>query len=151
VETGNAIEMVELPFVVGVLGDFSGNPAEPLPAVRDRKFVEINHDNFDTVLKAMKPRLALNVTNRLDRKNPSPGKMAAELKFESLEDFEPHRVLQQVPAMQKLSDLRTKLADLKGSLQGNPRFEELLDETVRNTQKRGQLADELKKSKEEKK
>jgi type VI secretion system protein ImpB len=151
VETGNAIEMLELPFVVGVLGDFSGNPAEPLPMVRDRKFVEINPDNFDAVLKAMKPRLALAVTNRLDRKNPNPGKIGAELKFESLEDFEPHRIIPQVPAMQKLSELRTRLSDLKGSLQGNPRFEELLDETVRNTEKRSQLADELKKSKEEKK
>jgi type VI secretion system protein ImpB len=149
VETGNAIEMLELPFVVGVLGDFSGNPAEPLPAVRDRKFVEINPDNFDSVLKAMKPRLNLVVKNRLDRTNPDAGKIAAELKFESLEDFEPHRIMEQVPAMRKLAELRTRLSDLKGSLQGNPKFEELLDETVRNTERRQQLASELNKSKEE--
>jgi type VI secretion system protein ImpB len=149
VETGNAIEMLELPFVVGVLGDFSGNPAEPLPAVRDRKFVEINPDNFDSVLKAMNPRLNLVVKNRLDRTSPDPGKIGAELKFESLEDFEPHRILQQVPAMKQLAELRTKLSDLKGSLQGNPRFEGLLDEAIRNTEKRGQLARELKESKGE--
>ena len=149
VETGNAIEMLELPFVVGVLGDFSGNPAEPLPAVRDRKFVEINPDNFDDVLKAMKPRLSLNVANRLDRKNPDAGKITAELNFESLEDFEPHRIIQQVEPMRKLAALRTKLSDLKSSLQGNTKFEGLLDEIVRDAEKCGQLAKELKQSKGE--
>lgn len=150
VETGAAIEMLELPFVVGVLGDFSGQPAEPLADVRDRKFTEINPDNFDAALKAMKPRLSLTIENKLDRTKPDPGKLAVELKFESLEDFEPHRIAQKVPAMKSLLELRTKLSDLKSSLEGNPKFEDLLDATVRNTETRGQLAGELEKSKGDK-
>jgi type VI secretion system protein ImpB len=146
VETGSAIEMLELPFVVGVLGDFSGQPAAPLAQVRDRSFVEVNPDNFDSVLKAMKPRLLMRVDNKLDKSNPD-SKIGVELNFSELEDFEPHRVAEQVPELKKLVDLRTKLSDLKGSLQGNPKFEELLDETVRNTDKRGQLAGEIEKSK----
>jgi type VI secretion system protein ImpB len=150
VETGAAIEMLELPFVVGVLGDFSGQPAEPLAAVRDRKFTEINPDNFDAALKAMKPRLSLAIDNKLDRTTDTPGKLGIELKFESLEDFEPHRIAQQVPALQSLLELRTKLSDLKSSLEGNPKFEELLEATVRNTESRGQLAGEIQKTKDEK-
>jgi len=138
--------MLELPFVVGVLGDFSGQPAAPLAQVRDRSFVEVNPDNFDSVLKAMKPRLLMRVDNKLDKSNPD-SKIGVELNFSELEDFEPHRVAEQVPELKKLVDLRTKLSDLKGSLQGNPKFEELLDETVRNTDKRGQLAGEIEKSK----
>lgn len=151
VETGGAIEMVELPFVVGVLGDFSGQPAEAQPLVRDRKFVEVNPDTFDGVLKAMKPRLVYSADNKLDKNNPDAGKLSVELNFESLEDFEPQRVAEQVPALKALMDLRTKLNDLKGSLQGNPNFEELLDTAIRSEAARGQLANELQKSKEEKK
>jgi len=150
VETGAAIEMLELPFVVGVLGDFSGQPAEALPQMRDRKFVEVNPDNFDQVLKSMKPRLTMKVDNKMDRKSADPGKIGVELKFESLEDFEPGRVADQVPGLKKIVDLRTKLSNLKSSLQGNPGFEELLDEAVRNTDKRSQLAKEIEKTKEEK-
>lgn len=150
VETGSAIEMVELPFVVGVIGDFSGQPAEPLAPVRDRKFVEINPDNFDTVLKAMNPRLSLTVDNKLAKDDAKAARLKLDLTFESLEDFEPQRVAEQVPALKQLVDLRTKLSDLKGSLQGNPKFEELLLETVQNTEKRGQLATEIQRSKEDK-
>jgi type VI secretion system protein ImpB len=150
VETGSAIEMLELPFVVGVLGDFSGQPASPLAPVRDRNFVEVNPDNFDTVLKGMKPRLVVSVDNKLDKTRPD-SKLSLELNFTELEDFEPHRVAGQVPELKKLVDLRTKLTDLKGSLQGNPNFEELLDNTIRNTDSRGQLASEIEKSKGEKK
>jgi type VI secretion system protein ImpB len=150
VETGSAIEMLELPFVVGVLGDFSGQPATPLASVRDRNFVEVNPDNFDTVLKGMKPRLVMAVDNKLDKSKPD-SKLSVELNFNELEDFEPHRVAAQVPELQKMVDLRTKLMDLKTSLQGNPNFEELLDSTIRNTETRGKLASEIEKSKGEQK
>jgi type VI secretion system protein ImpB len=148
VETGNAIEMKELPFVVGVLGDLSGQPLEPLAALRDRKFVEITPDNFDAVLEKMKPRLALAIDNKLQPDKPDAGKLKIDLNFKSLEDFEPQRIAEQVPALKELLDLRTRLSDLKGSFQGNPKFEEELDEIVRNTEKRGQLAGEIKKSRE---
>jgi type VI secretion system protein ImpB len=92
----------------------------------------------------------MSVDNKLDKTNPD-SKLSLELNFNELEDFEPHRVAEQVPEMKKLMDLRTKLTDLKGSLQGNPNFEELLDNTIRNTEKRGQLASEIEKSKGEKK
>jgi type VI secretion system protein ImpB len=150
VETGAAIEMTELPFVVGVLGDFSGQPAEPLAQVPERKFVEINPDNFDTVLKAMNPRLSLSVDNKLAKDDASAARLKVDLTFESLEDFEPQRVAEQVPALKQLLDLRTKLADLKGSLQGNLKFEELLHEAVQNTERRSQLATEIERSKEDK-
>ena len=150
VEIGGAIELRELPFVVGVLADFSGQPAAALPQMRDRKFVEVNPDNFDNVLKAMAPRLTMKVDNKMDRKSADPGKIGVELKFESLEDFEPNKVADQVPGLKKIVDLRTKLSNLKSSLQGNPGFEELLDEAVRNTDKRSQLAKEIEKTKEEK-
>lgn len=150
VETGDAIEMKELPFVVGVLGDFSGQPLEQLPDVRDRKFVEINPDNFDAVLESMKPRLSLSVENKLQPDKPDGGKLKLDLTFNSLEDFEPQRIAQQVPALKELLDLRTKLGDLKVSFQGNPKFEEQLDEIVRSTEKRAQLAGEIEKSKDTK-
>lgn len=148
VETGNAIEMKELPFVVGVLGDFSGKPAEALPQVRDRKFVEINPDNFDAVLESMKPRLELSVDNKLQPEKQDAGKLKFDLTFKSLDDFEPQRVAENVPELKQLLDLRTKLNDFKGSLQGNPKFEEQLDEIIRSTEKRGQLAGEINKTRE---
>src|SRR5918995_5784654 len=84
VETGGAIEMKELPFVVGVLGDFSGKPEEALPAIKNRKFVEIDRDNFDQVLSGMKPRLAYTTENKLQ---DDGSKMGVELKFKSMDDF----------------------------------------------------------------
>jgi type VI secretion system protein ImpB len=150
VETGDAIEMKELPFVLGVLGDFSGQPLEDLPAVRDRKFVEITPDNFDAVLEKMQPRVSLSVENKLQPDKPNPGKLGIDLTFKTLEDFEPQRIAQRVPAMKELLDLRTKLGDFKGSLQGNPKFEEQLDEIVKNTEKRSQLTGEIQKSRETK-
>jgi type VI secretion system protein ImpB len=122
VEIGGAIEMKELPFVVGVLGDFTGNPAEPLPKIKDRKFVEVSPENFDSVLEGMKPRLTLEVENKLSDE-PDAGKVRLELKFKQLEDFEPAAVARQVKPLKELMDLRTRLADLRGSLQGNDKLE----------------------------
>jgi type VI secretion system protein ImpB len=91
----------------------------------------------------------MKVDNKMDRKSADPGQIGVELNFESLEDFEPHRVAEQVPGLKKIVDLRTKLSNLKSSLQGNPGFEEMLDEAVRSTDKRAQLAQELEKSKDQ--
>src|SRR6218665_3794822 len=89
VETGGAIEMKELPFVLGVMGDYSGKPEEALPNIKNRKFVEIDRDNFDQVLAGMKPRLAYTIDNKLQ---DDGSKMGVELKFNSMEDFEPDQV-----------------------------------------------------------
>jgi len=142
VETGGAIEMKELPFVMGVLGDFSGQPAEPLAKLKERKFVEISLDNFDDVLKSMKPRLQFSVDNVLSEE-PNAGKLGVELKFESLDDFSPDRVAQQVEPLRKLLELRQNLADLRGSLQGNDKLDEVLQSTVSDQDKMSRLKDEI--------
>ena len=140
VEVGDAIQMKELPFVMGVLGDFSGQPVDPLPKIKDRKFVEVTPDNFDDVLKSMKPRLAFKTENRL---SSEAGKLGVELKFESLDDFSPDRVAQQVEPLRKLLELRQQLADLRGSLQGNDKLEEILQATVTDQERLWKLKAEL--------
>jgi type VI secretion system protein ImpB len=142
VETGGAIEKKELPFVMGVFGDFTGMPQEPLPRLKDRKFVEIGPDNFDSVLAAMKPHLQFKVENKLSE-DPEAGQLGVDLHFRSLEDFEPTNVARQIKPLKELLDLRTKLADLRGSLQGNDKLDEILQETLRSTEKLDQLKSEL--------
>jgi len=142
VEIGDAIEMRELPFVMGTLGDFTGHPTEPLERLKDRKFVEVNPDNFDEVLAKMKPHLAYSVENKLSD-DPEAGKLSVDLNFKSLDDFDPSRVAQQVPALKKLLDMRQQLADLRGSLQGNEKLEEILQQTVTDAEKMTKLAEEL--------
>lgn len=132
VEIGDAIETKELPFVLGVLGDYSGNPKTPLPKMKDRKFVEVDRDNFDEVLKGMAPRLNLRVDNRL--KNDET-KLGVELEFSRLDDFEPHKVVSQVAPLKELLDIRTRLADLRNKVTSNDKLEELLDEVMRDTEK----------------
>ena len=140
VETGGAIEMKELPFVMGVLADLSGNPAQPLPRLKERKFVEVNPDNFDTVLKSAQPRLQFTTENKLQ---PDGSKIAVELKFESLEDFSPDKVAEQVKPLRELLELRTKLADLRGRLQGNDKLEEILQETINDAEAMRKLRAEI--------
>src|ERR671922_1924868 len=101
VEVGDAIELKELPFVLGVLGDFTGMPEQPLPRLRDRKFTEINPDNFDKVLEGMAPHLAYAVENKLSE-DPDAGQLRVDLKFRSLEDFEPENVAKQVKPLREL-------------------------------------------------
>lgn len=139
VEIGDAIETKELPFVMGVLGDYSGQPETPLPKLKDRKFVEIDRDNFDEVMKGVAPRLALRVDNMLEKDGSQIG---TELKFSKLEDFEPQNVAQQVEPLRKLLEVRTRLADLRNKINGNDKFEELLDEIVRDTEKLKQISGE---------
>ena len=142
VETGGAIEMKELPFVMGVLGDFTGQPNEPLPRLKERKFVEVTPDNFDDVLASMKPHLAFTVENKLSE-DPEAGKLGVDLNFRSMDDFSPDAVAHQVPALKELLDLRTKLADLRGSLQGNDKLDEILQATLADAGKMAKLKQEL--------
>lgn len=142
VEVGGAIEIKELPFVVGVLGDFTGNPEQPLPKLKDRKFVEVNPDNFDTVLEGMKPHLSFTVENKLSDDSDAP-QLKVDLKFKKLEDFEPANVAKQVKPLRELLELRTRLSDLRGTLQGNDKLEELLLDAVGNTENLNKLKGEI--------
>jgi type VI secretion system protein ImpB len=140
VEVGDAIELKELPFVMGVLGDFTGQPEEEMARLKDRKFVEITPDNFDDVLANMKPHLAFTVENKLD---DSGGKLGVDLRFRSMDDFEPEAVARQVKPLRELLDLRTKLADLRGTLQGNEKLDDILRETVGDQEKLNKLKAEM--------
>ncbi len=142
VEVGDAIEVKELPFVMGVLADFTGQPEQPLPRLKDRKFVEVNPDNFDTVLEAMKPHLSFSVENKLSE-DPDAGQLKVDLHFKSLDDFAPENVAQQVKPLKELLDLRTRLADLRGTLQTNDKLDEVLQDTVRDPGKLDKLKAEL--------
>src|SRR5918996_1994706 len=142
VETGGALEVRELPFVMGVLADFTGHPTEELPKLKDRKFAEVTLDNFDDVLASMNPHLRISVDNKLSD-DPNAGKIAMELSFESMEDFNPDRVARQVEPLQKLLDLRSQLADLRGKIQSNEKLEELLQATLADEEKRKKLKAEL--------
>jgi type VI secretion system protein ImpB len=142
VETGGAIEKKELPFVMGVFGDYTGMPEEPLPRVKDRKFVEISLDNFDSVLAAMKPHLAFSVDNKLSD-DPNAGQVKVDLRFKSMDDFEPANVAKQVKPLKELLDLRTRLADLRGSLQGNEKLDEMLLDAVKDKGKLDKLKAEI--------
>ncbi len=140
VEIGGALELKELPFVVGVLGDFVGKPEEALPGVKQRKFVEIDRDNFDQVLNGMKPRLAFTTENKLQ---DDGSKMGVELKFNSIEDFEPDRVVQQVEPLRKLVEARQKLSDLLSKMDGNDKLETILNDIVANADQQKELSDAL--------
>jgi len=142
VEVGGAIEIKELPFVAGVLGDFTGQPEQPLPKLKDRKFVEVNPDNFDAVLEGMKPHLSFAVENKLSEDSNAP-QLKVDLHFKSMEDFEPANVAKQVKPLKELLNLRTRLADLRGNLQGNDKLEELLLDAVGNTEKLEKLKGEI--------
>ncbi len=136
VETGGAIELKELPFVVGVLGDLSGKPDEALPRLRDRKFVEIDRDNFDAVMRGMKPRLAFKVDNKLTNDDT---KLGVEIRFRGIEDFEPEQVVRQVEPLRKLLDSRIQLKALLAKTDGNERLSEKLQEIIGNTEMLQQL------------
>lgn len=141
VEIGNALELKELPFVVGVLGDFSGKPDEPLPPVKDRRFVTIDRDNFNDVLREMKPRLAFRVDDKITG-NPDQ-KINVELRFTSIDDFSPERVVQQVEPLRKLAETRHELEMLKARMDGNDKLVSLLEKVLENSELRQQLGKEL--------
>ena len=141
VEVGGAIQNKELPFVMGVLGDSSGMPEKPLPKLRDRNFVSIDRDNFNDVLKGANPRLVYRVDNRLAG-DGGDSMLPVELKFQSLEDFEPDRVARQVERLRKLLEMRERLSDLKNKLYGNDKLDELLQDIVQSTDKLQNLRQE---------
>jgi len=132
VEIGDAIEKRELPFVVGVLADLSGVPDKPLPSIAKRKFTDIDRDNFNDVMKKVEPRLAYKVDNRL---NEDDTKLNVELRFQSMDDFAPARVAEQIAPLRKLLELRNSLANLRSSLIGNEKLEMLLQDIVQNQEK----------------
>lgn len=136
VEKGDAIEEKELPFVVGVLGDFSGNPEQPLPRVKDRRFVNVDLDNFDEVIEGMSPRAVYRVPNRISDEG---GEFAVELKFKSIDDFRPESVVEQVEPLRRLLESRSKLADLRNKLAGNEKLEDLLSDVLNNTEQLKEL------------
>jgi type VI secretion system protein ImpB len=144
VEVGGATESKELPFVVGVLGDYTGQPEQPLPKLKDRKFVEIDRDNFDAVLEGMRPHLGFTVENKLSEESDAPN-LKVDLRFKSLEDFEPQNIARQIEPLRQLLELRTRLADLRGTLQGNDRLEEVLLDAVNDTEKLRQIQGEINK------
>jgi type VI secretion system protein ImpB len=137
---GGAIELKELPFVIGVMGDFVGKPEEPLPAFKNRKFVEVDPDNFNQVLAGMKPRLAYTIDNKMQ---DDGSKMGVELKFNSIEDFEPDNVAQQVEPLRKLVEARQKLADLRSKMDGNEKLETLLEDVIGSADKQKELSSAL--------
>ena len=140
VETGGAIEKKELPFVVGVLADLSGQPDKPLLMVKDRKFIEIDRDNFDKVMAKMEPRLAYKVDNRLSNDDT---KLGVELRFSSMEDFEPQNVAEQVEPLRKLIELRRKLANLRSSLYGNDKLDKMLQQILNDADELNKLRTEV--------
>ena len=140
VETGGAMEAKELPFLMGVLADLSGQPADALPRLKDRKFVEISPENFDTVLKNMKPRVAFSVDNKLQE---GGGKLAVDMTFEALDDFSPEAVARNLAPVKELLDLRTKLSDLRGNLQGNDKLEDILQSTMNDADAMKKLQAEI--------
>lgn len=127
VEVGDAIETKELPFVLGVIGDYSGNPREPLPKLKDRRFVGIDRDNFDDVMKAAAPRLTARAPNRLTE---AGGLLPVELEFHSMRDFEPQNVVRQIEPLRRLLEARQRLAELRNKMVGSDRLEELLNDAI---------------------
>lgn len=137
VEIGGAIEKKELPFIVGMMADLSGKPAEALPPLKDRKFVEIDRDNFQDVLSAIHPRVAVRVPNRLQP--DSNDMLNVELRFKHLDDFGPVEVLKQVPALARLFEARSRLRDLLTKLDGNDDLDNLLKQVMQNTEDQAAL------------
>ena len=141
VEIGNAIQKKELPFIVGVLADLSGKPEQPLPKLKERKFVEIDRDNFDDVLAAIGPRLAFRVENKL--KPDSSDMFNILLKFEEMEDFSPVSVVKQIAPLKELYEARNRLRDLLAKLDGNDDLDAVLTGIVADAAQQAKLRAEL--------
>ena len=140
VEIGDAIEKKELPFVVGVLADLSGNPENPLPKMRDRKFVEIDRDNFMDILAIINPRLIIRVANKLSDDNPE---ISIELLFKNLSDFEPQNIAKNIPSTARLYDKRNSLKNLITKMDGNDALEMILTQIMKNNDNLQKLKKEL--------
>jgi type VI secretion system protein ImpB len=141
VETNGAMQKTELPFVMGIMADLSGSPKEALRPMKERKFTSIDRDNFNSVLEKSAPRLAMKVDNKLSGEEGS--KLAEELNFKHIDDFEPARVAAQVPAMKELMDMRLRLTQLLSKMEGNDKLEAMLADVLSNTEKAMALAKEM--------
>lgn len=141
VETGGAIEMKELPFVAGILADLAGKPDKPLPGLKQRKFIDIDRDNFNDVLASIEPRLAFQVPNRLEEtaEDEEPSKLNVELRFRHMDDFHPASLVEQVEPLRKLYEARQRLTDLLAKLDGNDDLDALLQDVAANTEKQEEL------------
>jgi len=140
VETEGAEILRELPFVVGIMGDFSGDPTQPLRPLSERKFIQIDRDNFNEVMARMTPGLNLRVDNKLA---DDGSEMAISLKFNAIEDFEPARVAEQVPALKALLETRNKLRDLMSKVDRSEQLETLLEQILTNEGELKSLSDQL--------
>jgi type VI secretion system protein ImpB len=140
VETEGASVNKELPFVVGVLGDFSGQPTEPLKPLKDRKFIQIDRDNFNDVMARMTPGLNLRVKNTL---KDDGSELGVQLKFGSMDDFSPEKVAQQVEPVKKLLETRDKLRDLLTKIDRSEDLEKVLEQVLSNTEQLKKLAGEV--------
>lgn len=140
VETGGALEQKELPFVVGVMADLTGQPAEPLKPVKERKFVPIDRDNFNEVLAKSTPRVAMRVQNQLTDENTE---LSVELKFQSIDDFRPYEVAKQIEPLAELLEIRNRLNQMLSKMEGNDRLSDLLSGVLSDGEKAKSLADDL--------
>ncbi|MBI3469461.1 MAG: type VI secretion system contractile sheath small subunit [Planctomycetes bacterium] len=140
VETNGAVVKKDLPFVVGVMGDFSGDPTKPLKALKDRSFISVDRDNFNEVMQRMTPGANFRVENTM---KGDGSEMSVQLKFSSIEDFEPGKVVEQVEPLQKLLETRNKLRDLLTNVDKSDALEPLLEEVLKNTERIQALAGEL--------
>ena len=140
VETEGGVVQKELPFVVGVMGDFTGNPSTPLKPLKERKFIAIDRDNFNDVMKRLAPELNLKVENTL---KGDGSEMGIKLDFHSLEDFEPAKIVERVPALQELMDARNKLRDLLTKSDRSDELERILEKTLQDPDALKRLAKEL--------
>src|SRR3954452_18258095 len=140
VETEGAAVTKELPFVVGVLGDFSGQPTEPLKPLKDRKFIQIDRDNFNDVMARMTPGLNLKVKNTL---KDDGSEIGVQLKFGNMDDFAPEKVAQQIDPVRKLIETRDKLRDLLTKVDRSENLENILENVLKNTEELKKLKDQL--------
>lgn len=140
VETEGAVVQKELPFVVGVMGDFSGDPTQPLKPLKDRKFVQIDRDNFNDIMGRMTPGLNMKVENTLAGDGSELG---VQLRFNSMDDFEPANVARQVEPLRKLLETRDKLRDLISKVDRSQDLENVLEQVLENTDKLKELSADL--------
>jgi type VI secretion system protein ImpB len=141
VETGGAMQKTELPFVVGVMADLSGSPKEALRPLKERKFTNIDRDNFNDVMAKCAPRVAMKVDNKLTGEADS--KLAVELNFNNIDDFEPSKIADQIPALKELKEMRGRLTNLLSKMEGNDKLEGLLADILANTEKAAAMAKEM--------
>jgi type VI secretion system protein ImpB len=140
VETEGATVLKDLPFVVGVMGDFSGHPTEPLKPLKDRKFVSIDRDSFNDVMKRMTPGVEMRVNNTLA---DDGSEMAVKLKFSSMEDFEPAKIVEQVEPLRKLLDTRNRLRELMSAVDRAEGLEGELEKLLQDSEQLHKLAGEM--------